>query len=629
MDTTPNLDLPYLMAAQAQKHVTHNEALRSLDAIVQLSVLDKDLAAPPGSPAEGDAYIVAAAPTGAWTGQAGKVAAWQDGAWAFYTPREGWLAWVADENTIYAYDGSAWAIGVALWGINATPDTTNRLALSSPASLFNHAGGGHQQKINKATAADTASQLFQTNFSGRAEYGLTGDDDFHVKVSPDGSSWQEALVIDKDDATADFKKALRAQDHLIGQQATGPRFVAVGDSHTTGFGASAPYTALISYPTWNGQAFTVSNIGVNGRRLLEMSRLAYANLNPLYANESGLNVAVVWGGANDIAADGATPATVYSYLRAFASRLRALGWRVIVCTLISRHTTDASNAAFNGFVRANWPLFADALADLGANASIGAGTGNYANTTYFQADQEHLKDAGLEIVADLVEAQLVTLAQGTPNFLPPFGNAALGGARPNNARLLVSRNAAATIPDGESNNAFHVAGADGQGTTLTFDAFGGVVQIQGRRSQGTVASPSALQAENIILTLAGRGYGATGYAASARGFLAHVAAENWTDTAQGTHWDIYTTPNGTTGIGTRRLRVTQAGDVMVGSGASPVCKLDVDGAMRVKSYTVATLPSAAAGAGQMIYVSDETGGAVLAFSDGTSWRRVTDRAVVS
>ena len=83
------------MAAQAQKHVTHNEAVRALDAIVQLMVLDKDLTSPPGSPADGARYIVAASPTGAWAGQAGKIAAYQDGAWAFYAPREGWLAWAA------------------------------------------------------------------------------------------------------------------------------------------------------------------------------------------------------------------------------------------------------------------------------------------------------------------------------------------------------------------------------------------------------------------------------------------------------------------------------------------------------------------------------------------------------
>ena len=56
MDETPNLRLPYIMAAQSQKHVTHNEAIRALDAVVQLSVLDRDLSTPPGSPADGARY---------------------------------------------------------------------------------------------------------------------------------------------------------------------------------------------------------------------------------------------------------------------------------------------------------------------------------------------------------------------------------------------------------------------------------------------------------------------------------------------------------------------------------------------------------------------------------------------
>jgi hypothetical protein len=69
----------------------------------------------------------------------------------------------------------------------------------------------------------------------------------------------------------------------------------------------------------------------------------------------------------------------------------------------------------------------------------------------------------------------------------------------------------------------------------------------------------------------------------------------------------------------------------VGLGiAAPTARLDVDGAVKVKSYTVAGAPGAAAqGAGATIFVSNEAGGAVLAFSDGTSWRRVTDRIVIS
>ncbi len=198
MDATPNLSLPYIMAAQSQKHVTHNEAIRALDAIVQLAVLDRDLTAPPGSPADGARYIVGTSPTGAWSGHAGNIAAYQDGAWMFYAPVEGWIAWIGDEDVAVVWDGSAWSAlttgggggggggsgSYTTLGINATADTTNRLTLAADATLLNHDGDGHQLKINKASAADTASLLYQDAFSGRAELGLAGDDDFHFKVSP-------------------------------------------------------------------------------------------------------------------------------------------------------------------------------------------------------------------------------------------------------------------------------------------------------------------------------------------------------------------------------------------------------------------------------------------------------------
>jgi hypothetical protein len=206
MDQTSKLKLPYILAAQSQKHVTHNEALRVLDALVQLAVVDMDLSAPPGSPSEGACYIVGAGPTGAWAGHAAQIAAFQDAAWAFYVPLEGWLAWVGDEDTLYAFDGTHWVPSsggggsvnpVSLVGVAATADATNRLSVASPASLFNHEGAGHQLKINKAAAGDTGSVLFQTGFSGRAEFGLAGDDDFHVKVSADGSTWHQAIVINR------------------------------------------------------------------------------------------------------------------------------------------------------------------------------------------------------------------------------------------------------------------------------------------------------------------------------------------------------------------------------------------------------------------------------------------------
>jgi len=61
--------------------------------------------------------------------------------------------------------------------------------------LFNHNGGGVQAKLNKSASGATASILFQTNWSGRAEIGCAGDDDFRFKVSPDGSAFYTGLTL--------------------------------------------------------------------------------------------------------------------------------------------------------------------------------------------------------------------------------------------------------------------------------------------------------------------------------------------------------------------------------------------------------------------------------------------------
>jgi hypothetical protein len=120
MSDTPNLALPEIAPSQAQKHVTHNEALVILDALVQLSVKDRNLNAPPGSPVEGDRYIIGPSPTGAWATHAGKVAYWDSTSWVILTPNEGWSAWVDDENVQLFWDGSSWTTPTPSSGVVAT-----------------------------------------------------------------------------------------------------------------------------------------------------------------------------------------------------------------------------------------------------------------------------------------------------------------------------------------------------------------------------------------------------------------------------------------------------------------------------------------------------------------------------
>ncbi len=107
-EISPNLLLPYIMPSQAQKHVTHNEAIRALDALTQIAVLDRDLTTPPTQAEDGDRYLVPGGATGAWSNRAGQLAAWQDGAWDFYMPREGWLVWVIDDSRLLVRRDGEW-----------------------------------------------------------------------------------------------------------------------------------------------------------------------------------------------------------------------------------------------------------------------------------------------------------------------------------------------------------------------------------------------------------------------------------------------------------------------------------------------------------------------------------------
>ena len=221
-DTTTHLGLPYLMAAQAQKHVTHNEALRLLDAMVQLAVIEAR-SAPPDTPPAGARYLVSAPAGGLWAGWDNSIAFREENAWLRLLPKEGWVLWDAGAAVQRRFDGAAWleiaqvpdfASGeIGALGIATGADATNRLAVAAPASLFTHDGAGHQLKVNKASAGDTATLLFQSGWSGRAELGLAGEDDFSFKVSPDGAAWHTALSIARSGGAVSLPAGAAIQGH--------------------------------------------------------------------------------------------------------------------------------------------------------------------------------------------------------------------------------------------------------------------------------------------------------------------------------------------------------------------------------------------------------------------------------
>jgi hypothetical protein len=566
VDETPNLKLPYILAAQAQKHVTHNEAIRILDAIVQIAVLDRDLTAPPGSPAEGARYIVAPAGTGAWLSKDGQIAAFQDGAWAYYAPREGWIAWVADEDRLYAWDGSAWIVAgggvnpTPLVGVNATADTTNRLSLNSPASLFNHEGAGHQLKINKHAAADTGSVLFQTNFSGRAELGLAGDDDCHVKVSPDGSAWHEAIVIDRASGNVSFPNT--------------PGLSGSGEANTSSNAGS-------------GAGLAKAKAGVD---LPFKSLVAGTNVT-LTASADEVTIAAAGGGAAPAGSDGQLQYNNGgSFGGASGFRWNDSANKVEVDTTIDLAATTGANAGlimqggnsllhgygthnfFAGIAAGNFTLSGSENLGVGQFALAGLTSGSQNVGVGYLAGSAITTGTGNFALGALCMYQNVT---GSSNV--GIGYLALTGLMGGDANIALGQSAGASLTTG------------GYNTLLGINA----------------GYPITTGIGNIVLgAFAGGSLGAS----STGNIIIGGAA-------------------GSSGL---------SNTVIIQSGAGECVRIDASrhttfqGAVAPKSYTVATAPSAsAAGEGAMIYVSDESGGAVPAFSDGSSWRRVTDRAIIS
>ncbi len=213
-DASARLALPYLAAGQLQKHVTLNEALTRLDALVQTAVLSRTLSAQPVDPDDGDLYILPAEATGAeWATRAeGDLLRAETGAWSLVAAPEGLIATALDTGQIVVRRDGGWSsIGEGLeavqnltrLGLATTADAVNPFSAKLNKALWTaretgEGGDGDlRMTFNKQANADVLSLLFQSAYGGRAELGLIGDDDLRLKVSADGAVWHDALAVDR------------------------------------------------------------------------------------------------------------------------------------------------------------------------------------------------------------------------------------------------------------------------------------------------------------------------------------------------------------------------------------------------------------------------------------------------
>lgn len=164
MSNSPNLNLTYLAASQAQKHVTVNEALRVLDALCNLTIIDRNLTSPPGSPGEGDCYIVASTGADGWAGHDLEIAFYADSAWQFVTPRNGWKAFIVDEQQ-FVY-----------WSTDASPDAWVDMPGYGGSSVGVSAEGslvGTRGEINLVEGNNVAITVTDNSGDGRVDVTLS------------------------------------------------------------------------------------------------------------------------------------------------------------------------------------------------------------------------------------------------------------------------------------------------------------------------------------------------------------------------------------------------------------------------------------------------------------------------
>lgn len=137
MPTTPRFALPLLAVAQAQKEVTHNEALTLLDALVHAAVEAGPVADPPADPATGQCWIVGTAPTGDWAGHDEAIALWTSAGWRFAAPRPGVRVTRLVDGARLRFDGAGW-IEPATIGAPSGGSTIDSEARSAILALILH-----------------------------------------------------------------------------------------------------------------------------------------------------------------------------------------------------------------------------------------------------------------------------------------------------------------------------------------------------------------------------------------------------------------------------------------------------------------------------------------------------------
>jgi hypothetical protein len=138
-DITPRMKFPYLASGQAQKEVTHNEALLIADMLVQPVVEALAHTTVPTTPQIGQCWIVGMGSVGDWSGKDDTLACWTEGGWRFFVPFEGMSVWSIADSMQAQWRGGSWAKG----SINAqTYSVGGQIVVRGQRPAIANASGG-------------------------------------------------------------------------------------------------------------------------------------------------------------------------------------------------------------------------------------------------------------------------------------------------------------------------------------------------------------------------------------------------------------------------------------------------------------------------------------------------------
>jgi hypothetical protein len=426
-------------------------------------------------------------------------------------------------------------------------DPNNVLSVYGQSALFNSAGN-FNVTVNKGgsggASSDTASFIFEDGFSGRAQIGLCGDDNFHFKVSPNGSTWYDALDLVNSSGLvkANYGLSVAGGDLVIGsntptapltittQTAALPTPVGGTQIHLIGANGVEPIIQ------WNGY-------GNNGVFLFEIA-----------GGSLGSETALVSGEAiGQFSFRGYTGAAYSST----AARIQA-------------------------FAAANWSSTSTPTGILFSTTAAGATSFVNAMTVY----------------------NGVVIGSGTTD--PGAGNLTVGGsigigtAAPTAPLTITTQTA--TLPTPQSGTVVHLIGANGASNAVVWNAYANNGSFTFIRADGSLGAEQAVGAGENLGGFTVKGYNGSAYSGNS-GIIVAKTVGAWSSTNQGTFWAFYTTPQNST---SNAVAMGVYAGVVVGSGTTDpgAGNLSVGGAMQVGAPTGGVLSAGSINVAGGIYLNN-------------------------